>query len=140
MRKWIAGLTTGLIVAIAGGVLANMPVPSQIWASGQIATAVDANNLGVAPATFATQIKVYSQTITPASVAANLCAEETFTVTGLTTDDKVVYNPVAAGNASSATQWRVSAANTLAVTYCNPTAGALVPGAGTAEIVAIRSF
>ena len=55
---------------------------------------------------------------------------ETFTVTGLATTDKVVFNPVAPGNASSATQVRVSATNTLAVTYCNPTSGALTPAAG----------
>ena len=83
-------------------------------------------------------IRLYSQTITPASVAANDCAEETFTVTGLATTDTVAINPVATGNATSAGQVRVSAADTLAVTYCNPTAGALVPGAGTMTIFAVR--
>jgi hypothetical protein len=39
----------------------------------------------------------------------------------------------------SATQSRVSAANTLAQTYCNPTSGALTPASGTYNIVAIRS-
>lgn len=134
----IATILTGCI-AIGAAFAQLMPVPSNIWAAGQIVTAVDANNIGVAPNTFATQIKVYTQTITPASVAANLCAEQTFTVTGLTTSDKIAYNPAATGNATSAGQVRVSAADTLAVTYCNPTAGALTPGAGTAEIVAIRS-
>lgn len=53
--------------------------------------------------------------------------------------DIVSFNPVATGNATSAGQARVSAADTLAVTYCNPTAGALTPASGTAAILAFRS-
>lgn len=86
-----------------------------------------------------TQAVVYSQTITPASVAAATVAEQTFTVTGLTTADKVIINPAATGNATAACSARVSAANTLAVQFVNPTAGALVPGAGTWTVIAIRS-
>lgn len=86
-----------------------------------------------------TQIRAYSQTITPASVAAAVAAEQTFTVTGLTTADKVVVNPAATGNATAVAAARVSAANTLAVQFVNPTAGALVPGAGTYTVLAFRS-
>jgi hypothetical protein len=120
-------------------VVNTLPTPSGIWTAGQIATAVaEGDELGVAPATFARQIKQYTQTITPASVAAATCAEQSFTVTGLTTADTVFYNPPATGNATSAAQVRVSAANTLAVMYCNPTAGALTPGAGSAKIAAVQ--
>lgn len=84
-------------------------------------------------------ITVYIQTITPAAVSNAVCAEQTFTVTGLQTTDRVFYNPPATGNATSSTQVRVSAANTLAVTYCNPTAGSLTPAAGTAKIMALRA-
>lgn len=86
-----------------------------------------------------TQIAVYSQTITAASVAAATVAEQTFTVTGLTTADKVIVNPAAISNATGIAGVRVSAANTLAVRFVNPTAGALTPTAGTWSIVAIRS-
>ena len=96
-------------------------------------------SFAVGGGTAITKIVVYSQTITPGSVAAATCAEQTFTVTGLTTADKVFYNPPATDNATSAGQVRVSAANTLAVMYCNPTAGALTPGAGTGIVVAFRS-
>ena len=95
--------------------------------------------VGTVSPTTITNIRIYSQTITPASVATIVCAEQTFTVTGLTTADKVFYNPPATGNSTSAAQVRVSAADTLAVMYCNPTLGALTPGAGTALIIAIRS-
>lgn len=95
--------------------------------------------LSVGSGTTLTGIVVYSQTITPASVAAAVAAEQTFTVTGLTTADKVFINPAATGNATAVAAARVSAANTLAITFVNPTAGALTPGAGTYSIVAIRS-
>jgi hypothetical protein len=86
-----------------------------------------------------TQVRVYSQTITPASVAAATVAEQTFTVTGLTTADKVVVSPAAISNATGLAGARVSAADTLAVRFVNPTAGALTPTAGTWTILAFRS-
>lgn len=90
-------------------------------------------------ATPVTQMRVYSQTITPASVAAATVAEQTFTVTGLTTADKVFVNAGAITNAVAIGNVRVSAANTLAVQFVNPTAGALVPTAVTWQIFALRS-
>ena len=88
-----------------------------------------------------TKIRVFSQTITPGSVgAANASGTvQTFTVTGLTTADKVIVNPAATGNATTVGAAYVSAANTLAIHFNNPTAGALTPGAGTYKIIAIRS-
>lgn len=86
-----------------------------------------------------TQVRVYSQTITPASVATVTVAEQTFTVTGLTTADKVIVNPAAISNAIGICGFRVSAADTLAVRFVNPTAGSLTPTAGTWTILAFRS-
>lgn len=91
------------------------------------------------PLQMAQDVRWYSQTITPASVATIVCAEQTFTVTGLKTTDAVFVSPAATGNATSMTQARVSAANTLALMYCNPTAGALTPGAGTYKIISVRT-
>ena len=82
---------------------------------------------------------VYSQTLTPASVAAATSAEQTFTVTGLATNDKVFINQPVQANSAVPVGVRVSAANTLAITFCNPTAGALVPSSGAFVITAIRS-
>jgi hypothetical protein len=86
-----------------------------------------------------TQMRVYSQTITAASVAAATVAEQTFTVTGLTTADKVIVNAPANATATGIAGARVSAADTLAIRYVNPTAGSLTPAAGTHTIIAIRS-
>ena len=84
-------------------------------------------------------IRLFSQTITPASVATITTAEQTFTVNGLQTADAVFISPVATGNSTMAGQARVSAADTLAVTYTNPSAGNLTPAAGTMRILAVRS-
>ncbi len=86
-----------------------------------------------------TQIRVYSQTVTPAATAAATVAEQTFTVTGLATTDKVLVNAAAISNAVAIGNVRVSAANTLAVQFINPTAGSLTATAGTWKIVAMRS-
>ena len=85
------------------------------------------------------EVRLYSQSLDVASVAANTSAEQTFTVTGLAVGDVVlaVNKPsltagLVVGNA------RVSAANTLALTFGNHTAGAIDPGAETYQIVAMR--
>jgi hypothetical protein len=70
---------------------------------------------------------VVEATLNVASVAANTSAEQTFTVKGLTTDMMVFVNKpdldagLVVGNA------RVSAADTLALTFGNSTAGAVDP-------------
>lgn len=77
-------------------------------------------------------------TITPAEVATIVTVEQTFTVTGLMVGDHVSVNPpgVTAGAAQVAA--RVSAADTLALTYTNPTAGNVTPLAGVHEILVSR--
>lgn len=84
------------------------------------------------------KIVAYAPSLTPASVSAALVAEQTFTVNGLTTDDLVFVNPPAIGNATGIAGARVSAANTLAIRFVNPTAGALTPTAGTYTVLAFR--
>jgi len=84
-------------------------------------------------------IRLFSQTITPDPVTAIQTDEQTFTVNGLSTADAVFISPVATGNHTMAGSARVSAADTLAVTYTNPTQGTLTPAAGVMHILAIRS-
>jgi hypothetical protein len=96
-------------------------------------------NLVVNGGTPITGVVVYSPSITPASVAAATVAEQTFTVTGLTTADKIIVNPPAIANATGIAGARVSAANTLAIRFANPTAGALTPTSGTYTVLALRS-
>jgi hypothetical protein len=86
-----------------------------------------------------TQIRVYSQSLNVASVAANTSAEQTFTVTGLTTGDKVFVNKPSVSAGLVVGNARVSAADTLALTFGNLTAGAIDPAAETYTIIAFRS-
>jgi hypothetical protein len=81
---------------------------------------------------------VISQTLTPASVGAATSAEQTFTVAGLVTTDIVIVEGNT-GNATGIVGARVSAANTLAIKFVNPTAGALTPGAGTYRIIELAT-
>lgn len=84
-------------------------------------------------------IKLYTPTLTPSSVAAATVAEQTFTVAGLGLNDTVILNPPANATATGIAGWRVSAANTLAIRFVNPTAGALTPAAGVFRVLAIES-
>lgn len=83
-------------------------------------------------------VKIYTATINPASIAAATSAEQTFSVPGLRVGDvPVVVKPsatagVGIGNA------RVSATDTLAITFVNATAGAVDPASETYTILAFR--
>jgi len=77
----------------------------------------------------------YTQTLTPTVVSAGMPVEQTFTVTGLDTTDTVTVNAPGPAIFNA----RVSATNTLAITFMPPAAGSYTPPSGTYRIVAIRS-
>jgi hypothetical protein len=82
------------------------------------------------------QITRITQTLTPTSVGAASTSEQTFTVVGLLVGDDVSVSPPAA--ASYLANARVSAANTLAIQFINPTAGTVTPIAGAYNITVFR--
>jgi hypothetical protein len=86
------------------------------------------------------QVIVFQVSLTPASVATIVHAEQALTVTGILAADVLAYsaNSVNAATAVGATTGHVSAANTIQQGYVNPTAGALVPTPGTYNIVVLR--
>lgn len=94
--------------------------------------------LGVS-GTAITQMRVYSQALDPASVAANTTAEQTFTVTGLATTDKVFVNKPSNTAGLGIVNARVSAVDTLAITFGNFTAAPIDAASETYTITAIRS-
>lgn len=73
----------------------------------------------------------YSASLTPVAVAADTSAEQTFTVTGLVTGQGVIVNGPAPTAGTGIVNARVSAANTLALTFINSTAASLTPASGT---------
>jgi hypothetical protein len=96
-------------------------------------------SVGQGTATVLRQIATYSVTLAPGSVAATSVSEQAFTVNGLALNDKVFVNSPAPTAGVALASARVSAANTIAISWVNPTAGAHTPPTGTYLIVAIRS-
>lgn len=75
---------------------------------------------------------VFTQTLTPVSIAANTTAEQTFTITGanaLVAASPVWVNKPSFTSGLGIAGVRVSASNTLAINFCNVTAAAITPPA-----------
>lgn len=70
---------------------------------------------------------VFTQTLTPVSVAANTSAEQTFTVAGLVANSKVLVSKPSVTTGLMLAGARISAANTLALNFANNTAAAITP-------------
>lgn len=79
----------------------------------------------------AAPLVIYSQTLTPVSVAANTTAEQTFTVTGLLANTVAWVNKPSWTSGLGIAGVRISGANTLAINYVNLTGAAIVPPAET---------
>ena len=94
-----------------------------------------AGSLTVGAGTAITQPLSASASIDVASVDAQTCANTVFTVTSAAAGDTVVATPtpVASGIETLNLSWNayVSAASTVQIRVCNPTAGALDPAAQT---------
>jgi|SRR6185369_5586094 len=68
-------------------------------------------------------------TLSPASVAANTTAEQTFTVAGVAVGDVLFVNKPTAQAGLGIAGVRASAANQIAITFVNATASPIVPTA-----------
>lgn len=92
------------------------------------------------PAVGAGQSSIISASLTPASVATAVVADQTgFTVPGVEATDIVmcVRNPIA--NATALVKAQATAANTVTLTFVNPTAGALTPTSGTYTFLVLKT-
>lgn len=80
-----------------------------------------------------------SLTLDPASVATITAAEQDFTVPGVLASDMVlVFSMTTATAGLSVGGYRVKAANTVSVTFVNPTAGALNAASGNFKLMLAR--
>lgn len=84
------------------------------------------------------KISTYTVTLNPAAVVANSTAEQTFTVTGLRTTDIVTVNKPTHSSGLGIMGARVSADDTLAITFANVTGGTVDPPSEDYLISAIR--
>lgn len=74
---------------------------------------------------------VVSTTLTPVAITTITAAEQTFTIPGLQVGDQVTVSPQFAWTGlTSIAGTRVTAANTLGISFVNTTAGSLTPPAG----------
>lgn len=81
---------------------------------------------------------ILQTTLSPAIVAANTTAEQTFTVNGLITGDVVTVTKPTTQAGIGIVNSRVSAANTLAVAFSNNTAGGITPTAAEIYIIELN--
>jgi hypothetical protein len=82
----------------------------------------------------------YTTTLSPASVAANTCAAQSFTVTGLLASDILIgVNKPTEQAGLSVTPGHVTGANTATINFCNNTATSITPTASeTYNFVAVQ--
>lgn len=76
-------------------------------------------------------------TVDISSVPGGSTQEESFTVNGLKTDHVVVVNKQGVDSGLHVIEARVSAADTLAVTFFNPTGSAINPASQEIKVVAL---
>lgn len=81
---------------------------------------------------------VSTLSVNVASVAQNTTAEQTFTLTGLKVGDMVFVNKPALDAGLGIVGCRVSAADTIAISYVNATGSAIDPAAETYKIFWFR--
>lgn len=133
--NFVDGVTSAIQPQIDGRALLAGSAAQAFSAS----TLTAATSVAVGGGTAITKMVVYSQSLDVASVAAASTSEQTFTVTGLTTADTVIVNKPSHSSGLGLVNARVSAADTLALTFMNVSAAPIDPGAETYTIVAIRS-
>lgn len=75
-------------------------------------------------------VTVYAVTVTATSVAPNTTAEQTFTVTGAAAGSFVITTKPTTNAGVAVVGTRVSALNTVGITYANATAATITPTAG----------
>lgn len=88
---------------------------------------------------FSSGIKVYDETLDVGSVSANTTDEQTFTVTGIQANDIILsVNKPSHSTGLGVVNYRVPAANQIAITFMNTTAGAINPSGEEYRIVVLR--
>jgi len=105
-------------------------VPGAIYGVPVQGPVTQPTNPSEAPASFAlgqSAVVVYSTTQNPAAINAGLCAEQAFTVAGVQAGSIIFVNKPTTQVGLGMATGRVSAANTIQVTFYNPTAGNLTP-------------
>lgn len=161
MKKLIAGILAGVVLATAGVVLAQNSrdtvdlifrnfnpfiryqgaLSLQNAAGTAMAKATQAGFQIGASGTALSEIRRYSVSLVPLSVGGLTIAAQTLTVSGLQTGDLCVKAtpPEQSGIAVVGCRVSTTLANSLVITFHNATGGAVTPTAATYDILGLRS-
>lgn len=76
--------------------------------------------------------------LSPAAVGANTTAEQTFTVSGIQVGDEINVSKPTTQAGLGIVNNRVTAANTIGITFSNNTGGGITPTAGEIYVIAVN--
>jgi hypothetical protein len=137
----ITGLTitnggAGGYAIIRTAATGTAPIYTFTGNSGNVAIngqAIQGSSLQVGSGRVFTRHAIITASLTPVSVAANACAAQTLTVSGITAGDHVINRDVQPSFTAglSLSEILVTGANTVSANFCNVTTGALTPASGT---------
>ena len=132
---------------MAAGVAPSAPAAGDVWNTGSVLqyrdNASTTRSLVSTTQSGGMQLLKLTSSITPASVAVNSCAEQSFTISGINSGD-VILSILQPSTSSPGTNiaiggFRVSAANTVAVQFCNVgKTNSSTPAAGTYTVAIMR--
>jgi trimeric autotransporter adhesin len=131
---------------IPAGVAPATPLAGDVWNTGSVIqyrdNASTTRSLVSTPQSGGLQLLKLSASITPASVTSQICTEQSFTVSGITTGD-VLLSVLQPSTSSPGLNiaiggFRVSAANTVAVQFCNVSRNNSTPTSGVYTFALMR--
>jgi hypothetical protein len=84
------------------------------------------------------KVQTFNPTLTPSAVGANSESVQTFTITGLTTDDIMAVNKPTNQSGLDMIGYWVSTTNTLSIKYRNVSGGSITPTSEAYRVLAVR--
>ncbi|MBZ5524637.1 MAG: hypothetical protein LAP21_20555 [Acidobacteriia bacterium] len=142
-----ASTTSAASLNVPAGVAPTAPSAGDVWNTGNVLQYRDGSSatrsLVSTPQASGMQLLRLTASITPSSVGVASCSEQSFTVSGVSTTD-LLLAVVQPSTSSPGTNiaiggWRISAANTVAIQFCNVNRNnASTPTSGTYTVAIMR--
>jgi hypothetical protein len=141
-----ASTTTSASLNVPAGSAPATPAAGDVWNTGSALqyrdNASTTRSLVSTTQSGGLQLLKLTASISPANVGSQACAEQSFTVTGISTGD-VLLSVLQPSTSSPGTNiaiggFRVSAANTVAVQFCNVSRNSSTPTAGVYTFALMR--
>ena len=133
-------------INLPGGIAPSTPANGDVWNTGTVLqyrdSAATTRSLVSTTQSGGLQLLKLTASITPSSVNSSSCLEQSFTVSGVNAGD-VLLTVAQPSTSSPGTNialggWRISAANTVAVQFCNVGKSNSTPASGTYTFALMR--